>query len=169
LILYLDTSALVKLYLEEDGSAEVRASVEAAEAVCTSMVAYAEVHAALARAAREGRITEEERAQAAAEFRADWPEYAVVQVTQRVVDLAAELAAAHGLRGFDAIHLASALVVRAEARAEVRFLAWDERIDRAARAVGLAGRRGRAMEDRGEVPDAVTLARESREELEERT
>jgi uncharacterized protein with PIN domain len=42
------------LYLEEEGSAEVRASVEAAEAVCTSMVAYAEVHAALARAAREG-------------------------------------------------------------------------------------------------------------------
>ena len=74
MILYLDTGAVVKLYLEE-GSAEVRAAVDAAEAVCTSVVAYAEVHAALARAVREGRITEEERARAVAEFRSDWPEY----------------------------------------------------------------------------------------------
>jgi predicted nucleic acid-binding protein len=139
LILYLDTSALVKLYLEEEGSAEVRAAVDAAEAVCTSMVAYAEVHAALARATREGRITEEERARAVADFRADWPEYAVVQVTQRVVDLAAELALVHGLRGFDAIYLGSALLVRAESGAEVRFLAWDERIERVARALNLSG------------------------------
>ena len=103
------------------------------------MVAYVEVHAALARAADEGRITGQERARAVADFRADWPEYAVVQVTQRVADLAAELALAHGLRGFDAIHVGSALVVRAESGAEVRFLAWDERINRAARAAGFAG------------------------------
>ena len=139
MILYLDTSALVKLYVEEQGSAEIRAAVDTAQAVCTSMVAYVEVHAALARAADEGRITGQERARAVADFRADWPEYAVVQVTQRVADLAAELALAHGLRGFDAIHLGSALVVRAESGAEVRFLAWDERIRRAAQAAGFAG------------------------------
>lgn len=136
MILYLDTSALVKLYLEEKGSGQVRAAVKKAEAVSTSMVAYAEAHAALAAAARAGRITGEERARAVAELRAEWPSYVVVNVTQRVVDLAAELALEHGLRGFDAIHLSSAMILREESAAEVRFLVWDERLAGAAASVG---------------------------------
>jgi predicted nucleic acid-binding protein len=139
LILYLDTSALVKLYVEESGSTQVRAAVDEAEAVSTSIVAYAEVHAALAAAARVGRITGEERSRAVAEFRAEWPRYAVVNVTQKLVDLAAELALEHGLRGFDAVHLSSAMLLREEAGAEVRFLAWDERLARASAAAGFAG------------------------------
>lgn len=139
MILYLDTSALVKLYLEESGSGKVRAAVDEAEAVSTSIVAYAEMHAALAAAARVGRITGEERSRAVAEFRAEWPRYAVVNVTQKLVDLAAELALEHGLQGFDAVHLSSAVLLREEAGAEVRFLAWDERLVRAAVALGFTG------------------------------
>jgi predicted nucleic acid-binding protein len=53
LILYLDTSALVKLYARERGSADVRRQVTDAEAVATSVVAYAEARAAFARLLRE--------------------------------------------------------------------------------------------------------------------
>ena len=49
LILYLDTSALVKLYVRERGSARVRAQVGKADAIATSVVAYAEARAAFAR------------------------------------------------------------------------------------------------------------------------
>ena len=46
MILYLDTSALVKLYLDEEDSGAVHEAVEVAEGVATSTVAYAETRAA---------------------------------------------------------------------------------------------------------------------------
>ncbi|MGH8694308.1 MAG: PIN domain-containing protein [Burkholderiales bacterium] len=53
MILYLDTSALVKLYVREQGSAQVRAHVNKADVIATSVVAYAEARAAFARLRRE--------------------------------------------------------------------------------------------------------------------
>lgn len=136
MILYLDTSALVKLYVDEEGSPQARAAVEAADAVATSRVAFAEAHAAFAAAARLGRITAAERAAIAALFRMDWRAYVVVGVTQPLVELAAELALDYGLRGFDAIHLASAVLLRQRVGGDVRFLAWDKRLVSAAETLG---------------------------------
>ena len=48
MILYLDTSSLVRLYVDESGSADVRRLVEQAEIVAASVVAYPEARAALA-------------------------------------------------------------------------------------------------------------------------
>lgn len=138
MIVYLDTSAIVKLYVDEEGSPEARAAVEAADAVATSRVAFAEAHAAFAAAARLGRITAAERAAVAATFRADWRSYVVVGVTQPVVELAADLTADYELRGFDAIHLASALLLQQRVGRPVRFLAWDRRLAGAAAQFGFA-------------------------------
>jgi len=137
MILYLDTSALVKLYVAEDGSEVVRMAVDAAGAVATSRVAYAEARAALAMAARLGRISEEERAAAAAIFRSEWHAFSVVNVTQPVVELAADLAEAKSLRGFDAIHLASSVLIRQRTHEAVRFMAWDRALVKAAGDMGL--------------------------------
>jgi len=61
LIVYLDTSALVKLYAEEEEGGElVRRAVAEAERIATSTVAYAEARAGLARKLREGVFTDEE-------------------------------------------------------------------------------------------------------------
>ena len=57
MILYLDTSALVKLYVEELGTSMVTARVERAEAVATVRATYAEARAALARHRRERALT----------------------------------------------------------------------------------------------------------------
>lgn len=137
MILYLDTSALVKLYVSEEGSHIVRGAVEAASTVATSRVAYAEARAALAMAARLGRITEEERAAAAAVFRAEWHLFSVVNVTQPLVELAADLTEAKALRGFDAIHLASSVLILQRTHEAVRFMAWDRALVRAASDMGL--------------------------------
>ena len=56
MILYLDTSALVKLYVEEEGSDEVKKACEQAQVVVTSRLAYAEARSAFARAWRERRF-----------------------------------------------------------------------------------------------------------------
>ena len=63
MILYLDTSSLVKLYVEEGGSEEVRRDIHQASLVATSCVAYAEARAALARQHREGGLRTAERRQ----------------------------------------------------------------------------------------------------------
>jgi len=60
MILYLDTSALVKLYIDEPGSEEVREKVKAARIVSTSRVAYVEARAGIARKFREGELSKGE-------------------------------------------------------------------------------------------------------------
>lgn len=138
MILYLDTSAIVKLYVDEEGSPLVRSAVEASSAVATSRIAYAETRAALAAAARQGRITAEERSAAAAAFRADWRSFSVVHVTQELVELAADLAEEKALRGLDAVHLASSVLLLQRTGQEVWFLSWDRHLNQAAAEMGLA-------------------------------
>lgn len=135
--LYLDTSALVKLYVSEPGSKRVKAAVDATSAVVTSRLAYVETRAALGMAVRTGRISGEDRALAVAAFGADWKRMAVVEVTQALVELADNLSEAMALRGYDAIHLASAVSVWQGRRAPVRFMAWDQALLLAASQIGL--------------------------------
>jgi predicted nucleic acid-binding protein len=134
LILYLDTSSLVKLYVEEPGSPAVHAEVDGSELVATSTVAYAEARAALARRRREGSLTAAEHRKAKAGLDADWPRVLTVDVTESLVRRAGDLAERQRLRGFDALHLATYLTVVQEFPAEpVRFSTADVTLARAAR------------------------------------
>ena len=71
MILYLDTSALVKLYVEEPLSQELTVAV--AEAVATSLIAYTESRAAFARARREARLSAQTYRRIVGDFVDDWP------------------------------------------------------------------------------------------------
>ena len=134
MILYLDTSSLVKLYVEEPGSAEVRAVVEEAELVTTSVVAYAEARAALARRQRERSLTRSEHGRAKAALAEDWPRILSLEVTEGLSRTAGDLAERHRLRGFDAVHLCSYLQVADEFPTEsVSFSSADATLNRAAR------------------------------------
>lgn len=136
MILYLDASAAVKRYVEEAGATEVRRATEQAAVAGTVAISFAEVCAALARAARMGILSESE-VQAAREcFYADWPTYARVQVTEGLVAQAGELAWQHGLRGYYAVHLAAASVWRVRIEAPVTFATFDRALWEAARAEG---------------------------------
>lgn len=132
MILYLDTSALVKLYVEERGTEVAASAVEKATRVATSRVTYAEARAAFARARREGIVTASLLREVVDRLDADWARYDIVEVTEPLVRRAGALAEKRALRGFDSIQLASAL----EALRGVRgvFLCWDERLARAATA-----------------------------------
>jgi len=123
--LYLDTSALVKLYVAEAGSDQVRQSVRAAERVVSSRVAYPEARAAFARRQREGGLTATELRGAVRDLNRDFPALLVVELTPEVADLAGEMAERHALRGFDAIHLASAVVFGRMVGQPPEFLSFD--------------------------------------------
>ena len=135
--LYLDTSALVKLYVEEEGSSLIRQAVAEADTVATTIIAYVEAHAAFARRQREKTISLSDYRQIIRDFKADWRRYLVLEVTERLVERAGELAEDHHLRAYDAIHLASAGVLKERLADVVSFACWDSRLQAAARREGL--------------------------------
>ncbi len=133
MIAYLDTSSLVKLYVEEEGSSSVRKLVERAELVATSVVAYPEARAALARQRREGGLTSAGYDRAKNDFEQDWPRYLTIEVNEAVYRSAGDLAERHHLRAFDGLHLASYLSLYRGGARQIRFSAFDEALNRAAR------------------------------------
>jgi predicted nucleic acid-binding protein len=137
-IAYLDTSALVKLYVSEDGSRSARAQVRRAEALATSVVAYAEARSAFARLLRSGRTSSRHHARRLRRLNQDWDDYVRIELTPELVREAGDLAELHGLRGFDSIHLASGLWLKERAATELVFVAYDRRLHAAAALAGMA-------------------------------
>jgi predicted nucleic acid-binding protein len=131
MILYLDTSSLVKLYVEEDGSSDIDALVRSSDITATSIVAYAEARAAFARRFRERAFTAKEHNRIKEFFDKDWSNYLILSVTADVIRLAGDLAEKHALRGFDSIHLSSALTLRRELSSPVLFSCFDDNLQKA--------------------------------------
>jgi uncharacterized protein len=102
----------------------------------TSTVTWAEVCATFARALREGRIQEDAHQRILDALARDWPRFTTLSVVDSLSQHAGILARQHALRGFDAIHLASALYAD-KAVGIIRFLAFDARLMNAARNAGL--------------------------------
>ncbi len=137
MICYLDTSALVKLYVHEQGSKTVHELVDAVSVVATSRVAYPEARAALARGFRENTLTEKDYRLVVTALQHDWASYFVLEVSNSIALLAGELAEKYRLRGFDAIHLATALTLKTQVQSRVVVACWDVRLWEAMSAVGL--------------------------------
>lgn len=138
-IVYLDTSAFLKLYLEEDGSQATRQIVDAAIGVCTHLITHAEMCAAFAQAVRMQRLTDAERIQQKACFEADWNALHILSVEEPLVRRAGKLAESFELRGFDSIHLAAAEQVWRQTLDNFQLAAFDTRLIRAARTLGMVG------------------------------
>ncbi len=134
-MLYLESSALVKRYVLEVGTEIVQAAILADPFVATSMISAVEVRAALAAAARAGRIPDLTRL--VGSFRGDWTRYIIIGVDAQLIDVASEGAERHALRGYAAVQLASALAV-ALTTPGLRFGTFDTALQRAAMAEGLA-------------------------------
>jgi predicted nucleic acid-binding protein len=136
-ILYLDASALVKRYVAEAGSADVAAAIAAARLLATAVISRAEVTAALAKAVRLGYATRNAAAAGLADFEADWPDLIRLEVSETVVARAASVAWQQGLRGYDAVHLASALQWQEALGNPVTVATYDRELWRGAQSSGL--------------------------------
>ena len=137
MILYLDASALVKRYVAEAGSADVAAAVAAARLLATAIISRAEVTAALAKAVRLGYVTRKAAAVGLADFDADWPDLIRLEVSEAVVARAASVAWQQDLRGYDAVHLASALHWQEALGDSVTVATYDRQLWRGTRNSGL--------------------------------
>lgn len=111
---YLDTSALVKRYVHEPGSNWIRALMArvAGHDLYTVRLAGPEAIAALTRKVRTGDMAATDAARSSRAFRRHWRRrLLIVEVTETTAERAMDLAERHGLRGYDAVHMAAAVLV----------------------------------------------------------
>lgn len=135
MILFCDASALVKLYIVEAGSTELKrymAKTEV-EAVAVCRIAWTEAHAALSRRARE--VPKDalfiDRAKAA--LAKDWPRFVIIEINQELVARAGEYADTFALRGYDSIQLAAAFETGRISGLPICFASFDTRLNKAAK------------------------------------
>ncbi len=131
-MLYCDTSALVKLYIEEVNSDELKAAVADAEAVAVCRITWAEAHAALSRRARETPEDSPLIEQAKSALSIDWPRFVVLEITQALVERAGDYADTFALRGYDSVQLAAAFEASRIAQIPIAFACFDHRLNKAA-------------------------------------
>ena len=137
MILYLDTSALVKLYAREVGSAEVKRAVARADLVATSLVAYVEARSAFARKHRLADIDDAALKRHKHEFEQGWNRLDRLPVDATTIRRAGDLAEQYRLRAYDAVHLATVELLQEAVRSAVGFACFDDALNRAATKLGL--------------------------------
>jgi len=117
MLYYFDSSAAVKRYAPEKGSEWVKSTVESTtgNTIYLAQVGVVEIAAALSRKVRTKELTPEEYEAALWLFLTDVrnEEYIIAPLSDQGVELAVQLTRRHPLRGFDAVHLATALILNA--------------------------------------------------------
>jgi len=136
-MLYLDTSALIKLYVDEQYSAEMFDLASESNILASHLIAFVELHAALSRLNREGKLSDADLVKVKDVFASDWPSYLKIGVDQALAARAADLAEALALRGYDSIHLAAAEFCARQSNEPVVFASFDAKLNRAAKVLGL--------------------------------
>jgi len=137
MIVYADTSALVKLFVREEGTDETKEMLERAQMLGTGLLTRAELVAALARGARRGYLAEAEAEEARRRLGEVWESWVRIGISEDVVSRAEEVAWEYGLRGYDAVHLASALVWQEGIGHPVVLATFDRELWEAAKGAGL--------------------------------
>ena len=136
--IYLDTSTLAKKYVKEPGLSELIRLWKDSTALFTSAVTYAEMMASFHRKQRKVTLPEKTFRRMIASFRRDWQGLFRVEVSERLHDSIDRLVSEYTLRGFDAIHLSSAILMHDRLRQDFVFARSDQQLLQAARREGLA-------------------------------
>ena len=133
-LVYFDSSALVKLVVEEQGSQLAAELWDACDSALSSRLAYPEVRAALAAALRNHELEAAGLVEAERAWDEFWAATRKVELTAAVERHAGQLAGRHALRGADAVHLASALALEDD---DLVVAVWDRRLQAGVLAAGL--------------------------------
>lgn len=144
-MLYFDSSALIKHYVQEKGTEEVRKNLEdeeeASRPVFTSVLTFAEIHAALARRAKDRSLSLEQFIRARTNFDSDWVRgVSAVDLGPAILSIIRNVVDQFALRGADMVHLASAIWLCDTAvamKSEFIFLSSDKLLAKAAVGCGL--------------------------------
>ena len=142
MLLYLDTSAFVPLLVDEPSSETCERAWTAATVVASSVLLVAECLAALSMAHRTGRLGTRQLNAAMANAEQLLEQVSLITATPALARRAGALALGHGLRGYDAVHLATALALTGDQAsgaptAEFALASGDQDLLTAASTAGL--------------------------------
>lgn len=137
MILYLDTSAYIKLFIAESGSDLVRESVEQADVLAAHIIAYAEMRAAFGSILRSHRLSSREMTLVKRRFERHWKKVLRFAPDEAAIRRAGNFAERFGLRGYDSVHLVSAFLLKKQAAAPLEFACFDAPLNKAATRLGL--------------------------------
>jgi len=136
--LYIDTSALIKIYVQESNSELVKGWIENAEVVATGLMTRAETSSGINRVFRMKIANESQYRTALSDFRRNWEEWHRIPVTEQIVARADFLICQFVLKGYDAVHLACALTCQDILQSPVTLATFDSQLHEAAKNAGLA-------------------------------
>lgn len=134
---YFDTSAWLKLYVQEEGSDEARA-IAGRHRILSSAILLTEAFSALRRKKEAREIGDATLRKLVATMKEDVSGIEIVNLGQELLARSQEVVLATQARTLDAIHIASALVVRNLAETPLTFVTADRKQFEAAREQGLA-------------------------------
>jgi predicted nucleic acid-binding protein len=136
-ILFCDTSALLKLFIAEQGSESMIQTHASAIGIAVCRIAWAESMAALAQRTRVEGANQSGLAQARSMLEQAWADFAIVDVTQALVEQAGVFSEAFALRGYDSVQLAAAHQLHQQCALPLTFACFDRRLNLAAKLLQL--------------------------------
>jgi predicted nucleic acid-binding protein len=138
MILYADTSALVKRYILESGSLEIASVFEKAEFIGTSILTKIEMASAISKAVKMDWLHTDEAEKAWHSFQTEWPAFTRLTVSPPLIERAARLALDHGLRGYDAAHLAASVSWQESLETPITMATYDRELWETSKKIGLS-------------------------------
>jgi predicted nucleic acid-binding protein len=136
-ILFCDTSALIKLLIDEPGSDLIHQASQDADAIAACRITWAEAMAAMARRQREDPVSADAIEQARRRLNQLWTFFSIVEVSQDLVETAGRFADGFALRGYDSVQLAAAYTLQRTAAQPLSFACFDRRLNQAAQILKL--------------------------------
>lgn len=137
MILFCDTSALIKLLISEPGSDQMMQRSLHAEAIAVCRITWAEAMAGMARRQRDDPISGDDIEQARQRLIDRWDHFTIVEVSQRLVETAGRFADVFSLRGYDSVQLAASHELHSNGEQPVLFACYDRRLNQAAQLLQL--------------------------------
>jgi predicted nucleic acid-binding protein len=125
MIVYFDTSALLKRYLRETGSDEVNALLGEDHIFGSLAVTQVEMSAAIQKAVRMDVVSSKLAKEIWKDFLEDWEAFTRLRVTAATIQKASDIAWKYGLRGYDSLHLAAAMLWQENLGMKLTFAAFD--------------------------------------------
>lgn len=136
-MIYFDSSALVKRYLREAGTESVNAILLSEKTIATSKLAYPEILSAFMRKHRAGELAQKPLRSVIDQFESDWKHFFVIEFHDDLFPAIKALIEEYPLKGADTVHLSSALWLKHIAREDLKFVASDLNLLKAAESENL--------------------------------
>jgi uncharacterized protein len=136
-VLYCDTSALLKLYIDEAGTAQMKALCASKPTIFVAEITWTEMRAALAQRIRLN-LTPQSMADAALDrLRTEWVQFSKIPIGRELIEKAGDFAAGFGLRAYDSVQLAAGHEMQLALAGDVQWCCYDKQLNTAAQLLGM--------------------------------